>query len=181
MRQEPIIAMEHAGTAIQLCALANLQSAIALPLLAARRASPADAERLYTAVLEYIDGAVTSYEAHRIDPSSVDTAGKALAHDTVSYSTSVLKATRDGLVAQRKLFGTTRALRTFQRRIAHRVDTLLRELPADSPLRETTWTPSLDTTAPMPSVQLVHYLALTPVGLVLRETLHQAGTPTASA
>jgi hypothetical protein len=181
MTNERIIAMEQAGTAIQLCALANLQSALALPLLAARRASSLDVDRLMIGILEHIDGSIATFEQNRVDPRTVDSAAQALAHDTVEYSAAELRSMRDALTSARAKLGTTRAVRTFHRRISLRAEALVRTLPVDSPLRDTAWTPSLETTGALPSTQLVHYLALTPAGLMLRETLHQVNGTSGSA
>lgn len=174
------IPLSQLDTAIRLCALTNLQSALALPLLAARQA-PDGAQSLFALVTDHIQGSITTFATLRQAPETVSGPKEALQHDTVEYSTRELQRVLDELTLTRAEVGERRALRQMPRRLDRAIRRLVATLPADSPLRAYEWSTTLEAASAVPTAQLVHYLSLSPAGVVVRQTLHTPSRPGATA
>lgn len=174
------VPLSQLDTAIRLCALSNLQSALALPLLAVRK-TPGASLTVYGMVVEHIQGSISTFVSMRRDPDTVSGPREALQHDTVEYSTRELQRVLDELTGSRSEFGERRALRQLPRRLDRAIRRLVTTLPGNSPLRAIEWSTSLEAAAAVPTAQLVHYLALSSVGVVVRQTLHAAQRPGAAA
>lgn len=174
------VPLSQLDTAIRLCALSNLQSALALPLLAARQA-PDGARTVYGLVVDHIQGSIATFGTMRRDAAAVSGPKEALQHDTVEYSTRELQRVLDELAMSRSELGERRALRQMPRRLERAIRRLVATLPDDSPLRAVQWSSSLEAASAVPTAQLVHYLALSPVGVVVRQTLHTTQRPGAAS
>jgi hypothetical protein len=173
--------LSQLDTAIRLCALANLQTALALPLLAARKVGAAGGQSLYVAVVEHVRGSLASLDALRRSPESVMGIKEALEHDTVEFSMRELQRVLDELTRSRRDVGERSALRQMPKCLDRAIRRLVATLPADSPLLAQDWSTQLEAAAAVPSAQLVHYLAVEHIGIVVRQTLHTTrATPVAA-
>lgn len=175
------VPLSQLDTAIRLCALANLQTALALPLLAARQVGAPGAQSLYAAVVDHLQGSLASLDSARRSAESVTGIKEALEHDTVEFSARELQRVLDELTLSRRDVGERRALRQMPQRLERAIRRLVATLPPDSPLLAQDWSTQLEAAAAVPNAQLVHYLALANSGIVVRQTLHTTSGARAAA
>lgn len=166
------IPLAQIGTAIRLCALSNIQSALSLPLLAARHVEANAAEELFAAVCEHLRGSMQTFESMRRPSASVRGIKEALQHDTVEFSVQELQRVLNEIEASYRDAGVCLSLRQMPQRLDRDIRRLVSTLPPDSPLLAQDWTAQVESAAAIPSAQLVHYLSFASRGVIVRHAIH---------